>query len=112
MLVATLAWGGAAGANTFGLQLLASGLTNPVALANAGDGSNRLFIVDQTGIIRIYNGTHVLATPFLNITSKVLSGGERGLLGLTLMRTTPRMASSTFITLANRREISRSPVSS
>ena len=82
MLMATLAWGGAAGANTFGLQLLVSGLTNPVALANAGDGSNRLFIVDQTGIIKIYDGTQVLATPFLNITSKVLSGGERGLLGL------------------------------
>ena len=81
-LMATLAWGGAAGANTFGLQLLVSGLTNPVALANAGDGSNRLFIVDQTGIIKIYDGTQVLATPFLNITSKVLSGGERGLLGL------------------------------
>jgi len=81
-LLATPAWDGIAEANTYGVQQVASGLTSPVALTNAGDGSNRLFIVDQTGIIRIFNGTQVLATPFLSITSKVLSGGERGLLGL------------------------------
>ena len=64
------------------LQLVASGFASPVAIANARDGSNRLFIVEQGGVIKIYNGSQVLATPFLNIASKVLSGGERGLLGL------------------------------
>lgn len=65
------------------LQLIpfATGLSAPVKLANAGD--DRLFVVEQGGIIRIVqpDGT-VVATPFLNITSRVLSGGERGLLGL------------------------------
>jgi hypothetical protein len=42
----------------------------------------RLFIVEQAGTIRIHDGAQVLATPFLDITGKVASGGERGLLGL------------------------------
>ena len=74
--------GGSAGAKTIGLQPVVSGLSSPVGLVNAGDGSNRLFIIDQAGVIRIFNGAQLLATPFLNITTKVLSGGERGLLGL------------------------------
>ncbi|MBU1189107.1 MAG: PQQ-dependent sugar dehydrogenase [Gammaproteobacteria bacterium] len=59
----------------------------PLAARHAGDGSGRLFIVEQSGAIRIWDGSTVLATPFinlgggggLNITS---GGGERGLLGL------------------------------
>jgi glucose/arabinose dehydrogenase len=57
--------------------------SQPVAIANAGDGSGRLFIVEQPGRIRIYNGSQLLATPFLNITNIVNSNGsEQGLLGL------------------------------
>jgi glucose/arabinose dehydrogenase len=59
-----------------------SGLSNPVTVTNARDGSRRLFIVEQAGTIRIYDGTQILPTPFLNITTRVLSGGEQGLLGL------------------------------
>jgi glucose/arabinose dehydrogenase len=57
---------------------------NPVELVNAGDGSNRLFVVEQAGTIQFFNATQSAptATPFLNITSKVRSGGEMGLLGL------------------------------
>src|ERR1700682_6043029 len=82
VLLTTLAWGGAAAAQTLTLKLIAPGLANPVALANAGDGSNRLFIVDQTGVIRIYSGGQVLPTAFLDITSRVITSGEQGLLGL------------------------------
>jgi len=53
-----------------------------VAISHAGDGSNRLFIVEQGGVIKIAVNGVLLPTPFLNITSKVLSGGEQGLLGL------------------------------
>src|SRR6185369_9278597 len=60
----------------------ATGLNSPIGIANAGDGTNRLFIIEQGGRIRIWNGTTLLPTPFLDITSLVLSGGEQGLLGL------------------------------
>ncbi len=63
-----------------GFDLVASGLTAPVAVTNAGDNSGRLFITQQMGQILIYDGTQLLSTPFLDISSKVLYGGERGLL--------------------------------
>ncbi len=58
--------------------------SNPVDLVNAGDGSNRLFVVEQQGTIKVFNATQnsPSAAEFLNITSKVRSGGEMGLLGL------------------------------
>jgi glucose/arabinose dehydrogenase len=59
-----------------------SGLQTPVAITHAGDGSGRLFIVEQSGTIKIAVNGALLATPFLNITPKVLFGGEEGLLGL------------------------------
>ncbi len=67
---------------SIGLQQIASGFTRPVDIVNCGD--NRLFIVEQAGIIKIINaqGT-VNSRPFLNIVSKVESGGnEQGLLGM------------------------------
>ncbi|MFD1614277.1 PQQ-dependent sugar dehydrogenase [Gelatiniphilus marinus] len=66
---------------TVELQNFGPNFSNPVEIANAND--SRLFIVEQAGIIKILtpSGT-VNPTPFLNITTKVGSGGERGLLGL------------------------------
>ncbi len=64
------------------LQQVATGLTAPLAARHAGDGSGRLFIVEQEGAIRIKTGTEILPTPFLDITSLVNCCGERGLLGL------------------------------
>ena len=68
-------------AQEFTLELFAQGLNSPVELVHAGD--DRLFVVEQGGRIKIINndGT-VNATPFLNISSKISIGGERGLLGL------------------------------
>lgn len=64
-------------------ELVSSDFDRPVDIANAGDGSKRLFIVDQTGYIRIIDSLgNQLATPFLDIDSKTFSSGERGLLGL------------------------------
>jgi glucose/arabinose dehydrogenase len=61
----------------------ASGLTSPVFITGAGDGTDRFFIVEQTGRIKIWiPGTGVLATPFLNLAGKASVGGERGLIGL------------------------------
>lgn len=67
------------------LEVVASGLTRPVAIANPGDGSGRLFIVEQAGIIRIVDLSDdtMLGTPFLDITALVDDAqNEQGLLGL------------------------------
>jgi glucose/arabinose dehydrogenase len=64
------------------LALRASGLSNPVFITSAHDGTGRLFIVEQTGKIKIYVNGKVLATPFLSIGSQVSKGYEQGLLGL------------------------------
>ncbi|HWC75956.1 MAG TPA: PQQ-dependent sugar dehydrogenase, partial [Blastocatellia bacterium] len=68
--------------SVFQLQPFLSGLTSPILLTNAGDGTNRIFIAEQGGIIKVVQPGSITPTVFLNITSKVLSGGERGLLGL------------------------------
>jgi len=67
------------------LVQIASGLNQPIGVVNAGDGSARLFVIEQAGVIRILNsGTGSLnATPFLDISTQIDSGGnEQGLLGL------------------------------
>ena len=64
------------------LVQVASGISAPTDIQNAADGSNRLFLVQQNGIIKILRNGTILATPFLNITSKTRADGERGLLGL------------------------------
>ena len=59
-----------------------SGLSSPLEIGNANDGSGRLYVVQQAGTIRIVKNGVLLPAPFLNITAKISSGGERGLLGL------------------------------
>ncbi len=54
----------------------------PLAVVNAGDGSGRLFVADQTGRIWIVRNGAVVADPFLDIATLVSCCGERGLLGL------------------------------
>jgi glucose/arabinose dehydrogenase len=61
---------------------VATGLSLPIGITHAGDGSGRLFIIQQGGRIRIVKNGALLATPFLDITSRVSCCGERGLLGL------------------------------
>ena len=62
---------------------VASGFSDPVYLTALPDDTSCLFVVEQAGRIRIIKNGTTLATPFLDITSKVTSGGERGLLGMT-----------------------------
>ena len=64
------------------LQKTVSGLKNPVYVTHAGDNSGRLFVVEQPGRILVYQNEKLLATPFLDIESKVSFGGERGLLSV------------------------------
>jgi glucose/arabinose dehydrogenase len=68
------------------LEPVATGLVSPDHATHAGDGTHRLFIVDQAGRVRIVKNGALLPTPFLDLTVQipVLSPGfdERGLLGL------------------------------
>lgn len=71
------------------LDEVAGGFTAPVALVAAADGSGRLFVVDQIGIVKILTGNdRVLDRPFLDIGDRLVSlepgYDERGLLGLAL----------------------------
>lgn len=68
------------------LEPVATGLVAPIFATHAGDGSGRLFIVEQSGQIRIVDNDVLLPDPFLDISGKipVLNAffDERGLLGL------------------------------
>lgn len=66
---------------TIVLTNFSSGFSSPLGLKNAGD--ERLFVVEQGGVIKIVDLNGVVnTTPFLDIESIVNAGGERGLLGL------------------------------
>jgi glucose/arabinose dehydrogenase len=81
---------GAAEAQEVPLQLVpvASGFSRPLYVTHAGDGSGRLFVVEQSGAIRVIKDSTVLGQPFLDVSGLIsrqaLEGGytERGLLGL------------------------------
>lgn len=67
---------------TIRLQPVLSGLSSPVFVTSARDGSGRLFVVEQGGIIKVAQPGATTATEFLNISTRISVGGERGLLGL------------------------------
>ncbi len=65
------------------LNSLGISISTPLAVRHAGDGSDRLFIVERAGTIQIYQpGIGLLGSPFLNIVADVDTFFEGGLLGL------------------------------
>jgi glucose/arabinose dehydrogenase len=71
---------------------ISSGLTAPVFLTQPiNDG--RIFVVEQPGRIRVIRNGVLQAAPFLDLTSRVLFGGERGLLSVAFH---PQYASNHF----------------
>jgi glucose/arabinose dehydrogenase len=66
------------------LQLteLVSGLDDPIFLSPAPGDDARLFVVEQSGTVRILRDGALVAEPFLDLGDKVETGGEKGLLGL------------------------------
>lgn len=65
------------------VEEIVSNFTDPLIIENAGDGSNRLFIGEQKGIIYVLDkhGSRK-QNPFLDISNQIVTGGERGFLGL------------------------------
>ncbi|MFN3968937.1 PQQ-dependent sugar dehydrogenase [Flavobacterium sp.] len=69
-------------AQTIGLQSFATGFSSPVEITHPANDA-RLFVVQQAGLIRVLNANGTVnTTPFINLSTVILSGGERGLLGL------------------------------
>ncbi|MCH7993481.1 MAG: hypothetical protein IIB57_03455 [Planctomycetes bacterium] len=75
------------------LQLVAGGLTSPNVLTSARDGTDRLFIAEQDGFIRLIKNNALLPTPYLDVSTLLVPLGvfgtqnendfdERGLIGL------------------------------
>ncbi len=69
----------ATGTPAIALDALPFSVSAPTSITNCGD--NRLFITEQPGTIRIWDGTQLLPTPFLTV-SPIVSGGEQGLLSM------------------------------
>jgi len=64
------------------LEPVAAGFASPVFVTGSGDGSGRLFVLEQSGRVWIVRDGQRSAAPFLDLSAKVSSGGERGLLGM------------------------------
>jgi len=80
VLAACLVAGSAVDALELNQVLTVSG--SPSGIENAGDGSGRLFIMQQEGYIEIWENGQILSPRFLDIQGRVDFGGEQGLLGL------------------------------
>lgn len=81
LLTALLLAAGFCNAQNVTLTSFATGFSRPLEIVHAGD--SRLFVVEQTGRIKILNADGTTnATPFLNVSSIISSTNERGLLGL------------------------------
>lgn len=70
------------------LDLIAEGLTSPVEVANPDDGSGRLFVAEQHGIVQVLDSGALAETPLLDLRPNLLElredFEERGLLGFAL----------------------------
>jgi glucose/arabinose dehydrogenase len=76
---AVAADGGRAGLS---VTRVASGFQQPVLVTGTKAEPNRLYVVEQPGLIRVLIGGQPRAEPFLDVRSQVVAGGEQGLLGL------------------------------
>jgi glucose/arabinose dehydrogenase len=71
-----------ASANAQRLEEVARGLTQPLSITHAGDGSGRLFVAEQRSTVRVLVGDALQREPYLDLTARTAARGERGLLGL------------------------------
>lgn len=82
LLLLGLFFTGIAHSQVIELEEFADGFDSPSEIVHTGN-DDRLFVVEQTGHIKILNADgSTNETDFLNVTSLISSGGERGLLGL------------------------------
>lgn len=68
--------------DSIALHKIADELSFPVYITNANDGSDRLFIVEKRGKVKIFKDGDILEVPFLDLESRVFSKWESGLLSI------------------------------
>jgi glucose/arabinose dehydrogenase len=61
---------------------VANGLDSPLGIASTPSEPDRLYIVEQPGLVRVLEDGKLLSEPFLDVQDQVVSGGEQGLLSL------------------------------
>jgi glucose/arabinose dehydrogenase len=77
----------ATGGASRALHLVRVGSFNsPVYVISPPGDRRRMMVVEQSGTIRVVRGGRTLAQPFLDIRSRVVSGGEQGLLSMAFAR--------------------------
>jgi len=81
---------------------VASGLNRPLYVTSDPSDVNRLFVVEHFGTVRIVENGVVLPQPFLDVSSNILAGGLRGLLGFTFH---PDFASNGYFYINANRKI-------
>jgi glucose/arabinose dehydrogenase len=65
------------------LELITAGLVEPIGITNPGDGSGRLYVNQRGGRIMVIEADGSLRSePFVDLSRRLVAGGERGLLGL------------------------------
>jgi glucose/arabinose dehydrogenase len=80
--VALMSAGPADAATSITWSRRASGLTQPVQVVSARDGTDRLFVVEKPGRVRIYRNGVLRSRPYLDIRARVRDAGEGGLLSI------------------------------
>jgi glucose/arabinose dehydrogenase len=71
------------GPDRLAVELVAAGMSEPIGIASAPDGSGRLYVSERAGRIRVIEAHGTLrAEAFVDLSGRVQGGGERGLLGL------------------------------
>jgi glucose/arabinose dehydrogenase len=63
-------------------QVIATGVSQPIAFVPDPYFDNVFYIVEQTGLVKVLRDGQVQGTPFADLRSAISTGGERGLLGM------------------------------
>lgn len=82
----------AIGQPTVSLTPVITGLTTPIQLVNAGDGSNKIYIVQKDGVIKVYSAAYSFLANLVTVTG-ISNSGEQGLLSMAF---DPQFASNGF----------------
>jgi glucose/arabinose dehydrogenase len=67
---------------TASFRTVVTGFSSPTSVTSARDGSGRLFVVEQGGLVRLVAHSSIQHAAYLDLRSRISSGGERGLLDL------------------------------